>query len=274
MISAVLSTATTPTTIPILPGNTATYGQSSTSGGLTVIQSGPSVFSILADVLSIVAVLAFVGLFVIIIIANRADPDPTGRRPQSVYFFAVSFVTLLTSVVGSYLVVSALVQLIGHHPKYAGAGSHVVDDSVARTATLGALITVVSLALLIVYLRRGLELAQAATEPTSPSLRVGQSYVSGVGFLSVLVLLVTTVLAVYLLFGIVGPGVFGSFGGRLPALRYFIDAVYLGGVAVIILVTHRNLVPPGLHLLGNGNGIGPSGKHASSVDALEPLATQ
>ena len=98
MISAILSTTTTPTTIPILPSGTATYGQSSTttSGGLTVIQSGPSALGILADVLSVVVVLALVGLLVIIIIANRADPDPSGRRPQSVYFFAVSFVTLLT----------------------------------------------------------------------------------------------------------------------------------------------------------------------------------
>ena len=266
MISAMLGTTTTPTTIPILPGGTTTYRQSSTttSGGLTVIQSGPSALGILADVLSVVVVLALVGLLVIIIIANRADPDPSGRRPQSVYFFAVSFVTLLTSVIGSYMVVSALVQLIGHHPMYPGEGSHVVGDSVARTATLGGLITVVSLALLIVHMRRGLDLVHGATEPTGPSLRVGQSYVSGVGFLAVLVLLVTTVLAAYLIFAIIGPGVFGSVGGRVPALRYLIDAVYLGAVAVIILITHRNLVPPGLHLLGRLNAAGSSGKHASS----------
>ena len=250
MISALLGTTTTPTTIPILQNGTGTYGQSSTSGGVTVIQSGPSALGVLADVLSVVVVLAVVGLLLIVIIANRADPDRSGRRPQSVYFFAVSFLTLLSSVIGSYLVVSALVQLIGHHPRYPGAGSHFIGDSVARTATLGGLITLISLALLVVHLRRGLELVRAAPEPTSPSLRVGQSYVSGIGFLAVLVLLVTTVLAVYLIFAMIGPGVFGSLGGRVPSLRYFIDAAYLGAVAVIILITHRDLVPPGLHLLG------------------------
>lgn len=235
-----------------------------------MIQSGPSVFSILADVLSVVAVLAFVGLFVIIIIANRADPDPSGRRPQAVYFFAVSFVTLLTSVVGSSMVVFALVQLIGHHP---GGGSHSVADSVARTATLGGLVTVVSLALLIVHLRRGMDLVRSSTEPISPTRRVAQSYVSGVGFLAIIALLVVTVLAVYLLFAIAGPGVFGSFGGRVPSLRYLIDAVYVGAVAVAILRTHRNLVSPGLHFFRASDGAGFSGRHASPADTAASAST-
>jgi hypothetical protein len=192
---------------------------------------------VLIGVLSIVVVLAIVGVFVIIVVANRADPDPTGRRPQSVYYFAVSFVTLLTSVVGSAIVVSSLVRLIGH------SGSS-IGDSVARIAVVGGLITLVSLFLLIVHLRRGLELARARTEPTSPSRRVGQSYVSAVAFVSVLVLLVVTVFAIYLVFAIAGPGVFGSFGGHTPALRYLIDSVYFGVVAVVILRTHRRFVPP------------------------------
>ena len=60
----------------------------------------------LIEVLAVLVVLALVGVFVIIVVANRADPDPSGRRPQSVYCFAVSFITLSTSIIGSAVVVS------------------------------------------------------------------------------------------------------------------------------------------------------------------------
>ena len=176
-------------------------------------------------------------------VSNRADPDPTGRRPQSVYFFAVSFVTLLTSVVGSVVVVSAAARLIGSHPSS-------INNSVARTLVLGGLITLVSVVLLIVHLNRGLELALADDDLASPSRRVSRSYVSAVAFVFVLVLLVTTVTAAYLIFAIGGPGIFGSFGGRTAAVRLLVDTVYLGVVAAVILFTHRGLVPPGLRIFG------------------------
>ena len=93
-------------------------------------------------------------------------------------------------------------------------------------------------------------------ESTTPSRRVGQTYVSAAAFLAVLVLLVVTVLSAFLVFAIAGPGVFGSFGGRVPVIRYLIDAAYLGVVVGLILWTHRNLVPPELHVLGKEGGAG------------------
>jgi hypothetical protein len=125
-----------------------------------------------------------------------------------------------------------------------------------------------------IHLRRGVALV--GSDPASPSRRVAQSYVSGVAFLSVLILLVVSILAVYLLFVLGGPGVFGSFGGRTSALRDLIDAVYVGLVAGTVLLTHRNLVTPGLRLFGGGNGPrteqDPRGRHASG-DAL-PASTR
>ena len=54
----------------------------------------------LLEVLGVLILVAVVGVFVIIVVANRADADPSGRRPQSVYYFAVSFITLASSIVG------------------------------------------------------------------------------------------------------------------------------------------------------------------------------
>ena len=202
------------------------------------------------DLVVVVLVLALLGGFVIVVVANRADPDPSGRRPQSVYFFAVSFVTILTSILGSTVVVVGLTRLIGSHPSP-------VANTVARTVVLGGLITLIAVVLLVTHLQRGLFLARSdPASTTSPSRRVGQSYVSAVAFLMVLVLLVTTVLTVYLVFSIVGPGVFGSFGGRAPVVRYLVITVYLAAVAATVLWTHRGLVPPGLHVWGGNGGAG------------------
>jgi hypothetical protein len=196
-----------------------------------------TIAGVVVEVLALFAFMAIIGLVIIIVVANRADPDPTGRRPQSVYYFAVSFVTLVTSIMGSVVVVFSLVALIGHHG--AGAG-----DATARACVLGGLITLASFALLRTHLRRGVSLV--GSETTSPSRRVAQSYVSAVAFLSILILLAVTILAIYLIFVLIGPGVFGSLGGRTSAWRALLDALYVGGVAGLVLQTHRNLVSPGL----------------------------
>jgi hypothetical protein len=249
-----------PTTIPGLGSGVTTTGPFSISGSGSVSSSSSalssgaslaSLFSVLAELLAVVVVVGLVGVFVIVVVANRADPDPSGRRPQSVYYFAVSFITLVASILGSAVVVVGIVRLIGRH-----SGS--ITDSVARTIVIGGLITGVSLVLLITHLRRGLVLARAEDAP-SPSRRVGQSYVSAVAFLSIISLLVASVVAIYLVFALAGPGVFGSFGGRTSSLRYLIVALYLGGVAVLVLGTHRNLVSPGLALFARtSDAIGTS----------------
>ena len=106
---------------------------------------------------------------------------------------------------------------------------------------------------------------------------MAQSYVSAVAFLSVLILLVVTILAVYLVFALGGPGVFGRFGGRTSTVRDLIDVVYIGLVAGTVLLTHRNLVKPGLRFFGKANGSasgrGTRGRHASGDATLPPPVT-
>lgn len=269
-MSGVLSTAVA-TTIPGFPGGTPVLDPSGSSGSFPISAGGASVttstqgfgfaplIEIVVAVLAVVTLLAIVGVLIIVVVSNRADPDPTGRRPQSVYFFAVSFVTLIVSIIGSVAIVTAVVQLIGKH-----AGE---TNSIARVIVLGALLTAVSLVLFIGHLRRGVALANADQSPANPSRRVGQSYTGAVAFIFVLVLLVTAVFSAYLIFALGGPGVFGSFGGTTPALRDLVVALYLGLIAIIVLGTHRNLVPPGLRFLGGAQG-GP--ETAPPVDTGGP----
>lgn len=265
-----------PSTIPGFPAGPPSYnpGGSITTtpylnGGSVVTQNQTSVFGlasiagILVSVLVIVILLTLVGLLVIIVVANRADPDPSGRRPQSVYFFAVSFITLTTSIIGSAVVVSAPISLIGHH-----SGS--LTNSIARTAVAGGLVTLVSVLLLVTHLQRGVALARADDQMAAPTRRVGQSYVSAVSFLAVLVLLVVTILSMYLIFAIAGPGVFGAFGGRSPAVRVLIESVYLGVVASVVLWTHANLVPPGLRIFKRIARPGGPGAVASASAPAPP----
>jgi len=44
--------------------------------------------------------------------------------------------------------------------------------------------------------------------------------------------------------------VLGSFGGSTPNFRLLVMSIYLGGVSILVLWSHRNLVPPGLGFLG------------------------
>ncbi len=206
--------------------------------------------TLLLSLLGLVVMLTVVGILVIVIVSNRADPDPTGRRPLSVYLFGISFVTLLTAVVGSVAVVESVVSLIGS----TGPG---VGDAVARGAVLGGLITVVSVAVLVVHLRRGLRFA-VADGTAGPSQRIARSYVAAVAFVSVLMLLLSAIAAVYLVFVLAGPGVFGFGVSRTLAGEALIVTAYVAVVALLILTTHRDMVSPGLRFLKEPSPWAPS----------------
>lgn len=267
MSGALIAGATT--TIPhLIGGSTVTTFPSgfSSSGGSIIQGSGSSSVStnagldvaslvgIFVDGIGLVVQLFLVGVVVITVVSNRAEPDPSGRRPQSVYFFGVSFVTVLLSVMGSTSIVVALTEFIGTHHQPVG-------NDIAKVVVLGGLLTIISLSLLFTHLRRGLGLALADQTPAGPSRRLGQTYVSAITFLMVLLFLFAAVFAIYLLFALAGPRVFGSFGGRSAALRYLIDAVFIAVVAFLVITTHRGLMPPGLHVFGGPNTGLPPGQY-------------
>src|SRR5579862_2912926 len=117
-----------------------------------------SAVGLIVAVVFLALTVGVVAVFIIVVVANRAEPDATARRPLVVYLFGMSFFTLFAALIASSAVVSALVQLIGSHPRT--PLSQVVPDltvplrdTVARNAVLGALIIVTGLGLLVVHLR-------------------------------------------------------------------------------------------------------------------------
>src|ERR1700683_471967 len=57
----------------------------------------------------------FVLVPVILLVANRAEPDQRGMRPRSVYLFGMSFVTLQLTFAGSVLIITSLFSVIAPH---------------------------------------------------------------------------------------------------------------------------------------------------------------
>jgi hypothetical protein len=243
-------------------------GSSSVSGFADSALSVTSIAGVLVEALAVMVVISLVGVIIIAVVANRADPDPSGRRPQSVYFFMVSFVTVTTTITGSAIVMAAVLGLTAHHPSSVG-------HALTRLLLISALLTLVSAVLLAVHLRRGLILARADSSPAGPSKRVGQSYVSVVAFVAVLSLLFTAVLSIYLVFALAAPGTFGSFGGRGWTLRILIETVYLGAVAIFVAWRHSTMLTPGLSIWGSDSGSpGPFGPAPIGVPPapIPPLA--
>ena len=64
-------------------------------------------------------------------------------------------------------------------------------------------------------------------------------------FISVLIIIVSLVFAVYAIFQILAPGVFGG-AGRIPTLRYLRDALFVVLAGCAILWRHLMLAAPQL----------------------------
>jgi flagellar basal body-associated protein FliL len=237
-------------------GPTPTPYSSSGSFGSTFGLS--SLASTLVQVLTVMTLVALVGVVIIAVVASRSEPDPTGRRPHSVYFFVVSFVTLTVAIFGSVLVVGAVLLLTAN---VTDSVSHALD----RLLLFSVLTMLVGGLLLAVHLRRGLSNARAESHEASPSKRVGQTYVSVVAFVSVLLLLGATVLSLYLIFAI-APGTFGSFGGRSWATRILIESLYVGAVAAFVIWRHSSMLSPPLRAWGPSDSASRASASAAPTD--------
>lgn len=182
--------------------------------------------------------------YVIIVIANRADPDPSGKRPMAAYLFGGSFLTLWIAYLGSIVVVEALVSLMHSNAPSA--------NTVARMVVIGLLLILVGGGAHVIHRQRGLALSDSETDPSSPTKRVMRSYVAAVSFVSVLIALISTVVLGYLIFQLVAPGVFGASGSRVDTLSSIIDTAYIVGATALVFTTHQALVPSNLRLLLRG----------------------
>jgi hypothetical protein len=186
------------------------------------------------------ALALFSGLFillVVLIVANRAEPDPRGMRPLTVYLFGMSFVTLQLTFAGSVLIMTAIFSLIAPH--YSPMG-----NAVAREVLIGALFVVIAGSVWVLHLRRGIETAGGDVGPVRPNTRVMNSYAGVVAFVYLLELILSFGIAVYLLFALIAPGIFGSLGSsRSATLALLLDLTYIMVASAIVLMIHANLGP-------------------------------
>ncbi len=210
-----------PTAVPNLAAGVA--------GGLII---GGAIFLALFSVVLLVPI--------ILIVANRAEPDQRGLRPLSVYLFGMSFVTLQLTFAGSVLIVTSLFSVIAPHDSP-------LTNTVARQVVIGALIVVLAGATLLLHLGRGVETARGDGPVTGPNLRVMHSYAAVVGFVYFLQLVFALGTAVYLVFALVAPGVFGSIGSsRSGTLALLLDLAYVMLVSGYIVVAHSAIGPSAL----------------------------
>ncbi|MGC2486333.1 MAG: hypothetical protein WA359_08835 [Acidimicrobiales bacterium] len=182
--------------------------------------------------------------YVIIVIANRADPDPSGKRPMAAYLFGASFLSLWIAYAGSILVVDAIVSLMRSVTPS--------TNSVARVVVIGFLMVLVGGAAYMLHQQRGVALSNSETDPLSPTKRVMRSYAAAVSFISVLISVITLMVLGYLIFELVAPGVFGASGSRVDTLSSIIDSVYIVGATAVIFIAHQAMAPAALRLLPRG----------------------
>ena len=188
---------------------------------------------------------SILAIFVVIVVANRADPDPTGRRPLAVYLFAVAFFSVFVVLFGTFAMVLGLVQLIGSHPAVASVAKHPVGDAVVRVVVLGGIIVAVAALLLVTSLRAPWTSRNWCTGQPGPVTRVAQSYAASVSFAALLIGAVSLVVFFYEVFRILAPGVFELTGTRVAASRVLLSALYLAFASAAVLLTHRRLLHAG-----------------------------
>jgi hypothetical protein len=196
------------------------------------------IFAVIAVALALFSLILLVPI--IIIVANRAEPDQRGLRPQSIYLFGMSFVSLQLTFAGSVLIVTSLFSVIAPH--YSP-----LTNAVARQVVIGSLFVVLFGAALLLHLRRGIETARGDGVVAGPNVRVMQSYAAVVGFIYFLQVLFSLGVAIYLVFALIAPGVFGSIGSdRSGTLALLLDLVYVMLASAYIVMAHSSIGPSAL----------------------------
>src|SRR4051794_29973304 len=167
------------------------------------------VFTIVFFVIAVVLLLPLLvgGVFVVVVVANRAEPDPSGRRPALVYSLGVAFLTSFVTLFATTAFVAALCRLIGSHSDRMQflPGSvtvivghrHPLGDSVARMAVLSGIVALIAGVVCWLHQRAAARASADVIAPIDPLARVRSSYVAAVSFVSVFIVVVAAVVVVY-----------------------------------------------------------------------------
>jgi hypothetical protein len=244
---------------------------------MSAIDVAGAASAVVAVVFSAFFVLA-VAIF-IVGVSNRSDSDPKGSRPMAAYLFSGAFFFLWVAYAGVAVALDSLINLIGSHQSFGFLGSFgplgpSYKNEAIRDCVLGAILLVFAGGAYLLHLRRGNLLADAETDPSGPTKRVMRSFVAFVSFIAVFIFVVSLMVAVYEVFELISPTIFGGSGGTLgrdEVIRGILDALVLVILSATIFAYHQRFAPANLRLLGSsGSGSSPSmGHHA----APEPPAT-
>jgi len=192
-------------------------------------------FSVLASVGSIVT-------YIIIVVANRAEPDPSGTRTSAIYHAGTAFIALWLEIVGVITIFFTLFNLIGtgHSTNFSNE-VHPLGDSTIRGITIGLLLSMVGGYTAMTHRQKAVDLANNDEAATSASKRVVRSYAAVVSFICVIVVVVTVLALVWAFLGLIAPGVYQT-GSRTSDFRVLLDVATVMAVFSWVFSTHRRLV--------------------------------
>ena len=142
----------------------------------------------------VVAAIGLIGLFVlvfvIIVVANRAEPDARGLRPLSVYLFSMTFIMLQLAYAGTVLIITSLFSLIGPH-------SSPLTNGVARSVVIGAILLLIAGSTMAFHLRKGVNIAEGDGRVDGPNARIQRTYGSVVTFIYLITMVITLAVSIY-----------------------------------------------------------------------------
>jgi hypothetical protein len=197
------------------------------------------------SLLLLLIVLASVGsivTYIIIVVANRAEPDPTGHRTSAIYHTGTAFVALWLEIAGVITIFVTLFNLIGASNRMSlSSAVHPLGDSTIRGITIGLLLSIVGGYTALTHRAKAIELANSDEVVASPSRRIVRSYAAVVSFISVIVVVVTVLAVVWAVLGLMAPGVYET-GSRTNDLRLLLDEATVVAVFAWVFSTHRRLV--------------------------------
>ena len=200
------------------------------------------------SVLVLLSVLASVGsivTYIIIVVANRAEPDPTGNRTSAIYHVGAAFIALWLEIAGVITIFVTLFDLIGAGSRtYFSTEVHPLGDSTIRGITIGLLLSIVGGYTALTHRAKAIDLASSEEVEASPSRRVVRSYAAVVSFVSVLVIVITLLAFVWSVLGLIAPGVYQT-GSRTGDMRLLFDEATVLAVFSWVFSTHRRLL--GVH---------------------------
>ena len=211
----------------------------------TEISPGAIVATSAISALLLLIVLASLGsivTYIIIVVANRADPDPTGKRTSAIYHVGTAFLTLWLEIAGVITVFVTLFGLIGAGgTKSFSSAVHPLGDATVRGVTIGLLLSIVGGLATLTHRGKAIELAESDSDEASPAKRVVRSYAAAVSFICVIVMVVTALATLWALLGLVAPGVY-EVGSRTSDLRILLDEATVLGVFAWVFSSHRHFV--------------------------------